>query len=187
MSTYSPVSSICLVAWAKRASSRSVGGIWKNPGRKASSAASTSTPTERACDAVAASTIAVKRKEPCCLWVAVVVIPLPQIGPDNREIAGRGIGRPGNTGMPNYPDKSAFFADSGFIGRIAAVEHPFQRRPFQRAVRPILALGVRRRHRRELGVRLGDDVLRRHRDFAVASQHQKLSLAGSLQAVDAVE
>src|SRR5262249_23871053 len=37
MSTYSCVSSICLVACAKRASSRSTGGILKNPGRKATS------------------------------------------------------------------------------------------------------------------------------------------------------
>src|SRR5439155_1533110 len=99
MSTYSPVSSICLVAWAKRASSRSVGGIWKNPGRKASSDTSTSTATARA----------------------------------------------------------------------------------------ILALGVRRRHRHQLRVRLGDHRLRRHADFAVTGERQKLCLAGALQAINAVE
>src|SRR5215468_3064580 len=55
MSTKSPVSTICLVAWAKRVSSRSVGGIWKKPGRKASSATTTSTETAAACDAVASA------------------------------------------------------------------------------------------------------------------------------------
>src|SRR5262245_27752647 len=53
MSTKSPVSTICLVAWAKRVSSRSVGGIWKKPGRKASSATTTSAETAAACEAVA--------------------------------------------------------------------------------------------------------------------------------------
>ena len=47
MSTYSPLSTICLVAWAKRASSRSTGGIWKKPGRKASRQKATSKTTAR--------------------------------------------------------------------------------------------------------------------------------------------
>ena len=51
----------------------------------------------------AVSTIAVKpvtRKEP---WLeAAVVIRIPQIAPDNREIARRGIGRPGNSEIPNW-------------------------------------------------------------------------------------
>src|SRR5882724_7715775 len=33
MSTKSPLSTICLVAWAKRTSSRSIGGMVKKPGR----------------------------------------------------------------------------------------------------------------------------------------------------------
>src|SRR5438045_1300082 len=36
MSTKSPVSTICLVACANRASSRSIGGMLKNPGRNSS-------------------------------------------------------------------------------------------------------------------------------------------------------
>ena len=39
MSTKSPVSTICLVACANRASSRSIGGMLKNPGRNSSEAA----------------------------------------------------------------------------------------------------------------------------------------------------
>src|ERR671933_562668 len=42
MSKKSPVSTICFEAWAKRASSRSIGGIEKKPGRKQASETSTS-------------------------------------------------------------------------------------------------------------------------------------------------
>ena len=49
---------ICLVACAKRASSRSIGGMSKKPGRKLSSATSISTAAARACERVAKSRIA---------------------------------------------------------------------------------------------------------------------------------
>ena len=59
MSTYCPVSNICFVACAKRASSRSTGGIWKKPGRKAISAKATSSAAARACEPLAQSSAAI--------------------------------------------------------------------------------------------------------------------------------
>jgi hypothetical protein len=46
-----------LVAWAKRASSRSIGGTLKNPGRKPKSATMSSTAIARAWEPTAKSTM----------------------------------------------------------------------------------------------------------------------------------
>src|SRR6266545_1159841 len=54
MSMYSLLSIICLVACAKRASSRSIGGMLKKPGRKLMSDTITSATIARACEGGAA-------------------------------------------------------------------------------------------------------------------------------------
>src|SRR3954453_9629829 len=73
------------------------------------------------------------------------------------------------------------------VGGVATVEHPFQCRPFHRAVWTLSALGVRRRRHSELRVRTSDNVLRRERYFRIAGHCQQLRLARPLQAIDVAE
>ena len=71
----SSISSICFVAWAKRASSRSTGGIWKKPGRNASNENTTSSTTARRCDAMAKSSAAIRlRRKPIWEFASPVVV-----------------------------------------------------------------------------------------------------------------
>src|SRR6188472_4306386 len=65
MSTKSPLSTICLVACANRASSRSIAGILKKPGRKNTMPQSTRNTTARKLFAVAKSNAAASRRPEC--------------------------------------------------------------------------------------------------------------------------
>src|SRR6185295_1663185 len=65
MSTRSPLSTICLVACANRASSRSIAGILKKPGRKNTRPQSTRNTTARKSFAVAKSNAAASLRPEC--------------------------------------------------------------------------------------------------------------------------
>src|ERR1700716_3024203 len=73
------------------------------------------------------------------------------------------------------------------VGGVATVEHPFQCRPFHRAMRTLSALGIWRRRNRELRVRTGDNILRWDRYFRTTGHGQQLRLAGPLQTIDVAE
>src|SRR4051812_46260253 len=85
------------------------------------------------------------------------------------------------------PSRVSASPSSILVGGVATVEHPFQCRPFHRAVRTLSALGVWRRRHSKLRVRSGDNVLRRERYFRVAGHRQQLCLARPLQAIDVAE
>jgi hypothetical protein len=60
MSTKSPLSTICLVACANRASSRSIGGMLKKPGRKNSAPQTIRNATARVCEVATKSSTATR-------------------------------------------------------------------------------------------------------------------------------
>src|SRR5215813_8165507 len=107
MSTYSPVSIICLVACAKRDSSRSVGGIEKKPGKMLMKVTSRSTRSARACDCVAKSATAVRLYAASLRSLLVVTAIVPDVlakdQPDNREFRRAGKGHNGRLCKDRFP------------------------------------------------------------------------------------
>src|SRR4051812_4823507 len=91
----------------------------------------------------------------------------------------------GDAHMP--PSRISASPSSILVGGVATVEHPFQCRPFHRAVRTLSALGVWRRRHSELRVRADDNVLRWERYFRIAGHRQQLRLTRPLEAIDVAE
>src|SRR5215510_2136191 len=131
MSIKSPLSTICLVAWAKRASSRSIGGTLKKPGRKPNSATTSSTATACPWEPTAKSTIVLRLRAEALsspLLSAVTTMSPALSGAPLRPTAHRST--PPKSAPSACADLNAITAAGGLlqphhhaVGRAAAIHH----------------------------------------------------------------